>query len=118
MTVCKLLIDAPLRGEGRATENRAGCEVTDVHQKDEHERHYRSVKTELGSALNHLGNAQLRPLRRVGSHERHAEQVAYEQGEQCQGSDNPIRTAMAPVAAAVTCMLAPNQMKKSRRGEP
>ena len=35
-----------------------------------------------------------------------------------QGSDSPIRTAIAPVAAAVTCMLAPNQMKKSRRGEP
>lgn len=35
-----------------------------------------------------------------------------------QGNDSPISTAMAPVAAAVTCMFAPNQMKKSRFGVP
>ena len=35
-----------------------------------------------------------------------------------QGSDSPISTAIAPVAAAVTCMLAPNQMKNSRCGVP
>ena len=59
-----------------------GGEVTDVHQKDEHQGHDGSVEPELGSALDHLRDAQFRTLGGVSGHERDAKEVADKQGEQ------------------------------------
>ncbi len=87
--------DAPPGRQCGAAEHGAGREEAHIHDHDQDQRDDRTVEAELRPALDHLRDAQLRPLGRVQRHEHRADQVAERDGRdrpgQRQAQDHPER---------------------------
>ena len=73
-----------------------GSNVERVGKYDRHQRQAGADDAELGPALHHLRNAQVRPLRRVGRHEDRADQVAQGQGDDGPGRRQAIGRGQRP----------------------